>query len=324
MLDLLQHLINLDWRCRGAALRRIPLLGSSVFYADLPARPAPARASARAAREGARARPAPTLLLIHGLGASSTSFYPIVQQLRRRYRVIVPDLPGCGLSRPPAGRTFVRFAELVDASEKLLAKVAPRGAYVAGNSMGGWIAVKLAARRPDLVRGLGLLNPGGPALRPRDWTDFVRIIAAEERGAVDEWLSCMFHRPPLAMRLVKRELRRIMRGPSVAELMKAITFDDFLSDEEVASVRCPSMLVWGEQDRLLPPGCRSYYLKQLPNVQYEPITACGHCPQLERPKETAERLLRLASADGRRAPAAAPRRRRAARAVGRPLKSTAG
>ena len=124
MLDLLQRLVNLDWWFGGASLQRVPLLGSRLWYADFPARrplrPAerdPLRRASQRAGEGPRARPAPTLVLLHGLGASSISFYPVVQQLRRTYRVIIPDLPGCGLSLPPPGRDFLRFPELVDVVE---------------------------------------------------------------------------------------------------------------------------------------------------------------------------------------------------------------
>jgi pimeloyl-ACP methyl ester carboxylesterase len=186
MLRLLHRLMSLQWRWRGAAIRRLSVAGSEIWYADFPAMPAKVtrRGGARRTRARAPAR-APTLVLFHGLGASSTSFYPVVPFLRRAYRVVVPDLPGCGASRPPKGREFLGFAELVDAAEAFVAEVAPRGAYVAGNSMGGWIATKLAARRPDLVTGMALLNPGGPALRAEDWVDFARIIWAEEKGTME-------------------------------------------------------------------------------------------------------------------------------------------
>jgi pimeloyl-ACP methyl ester carboxylesterase len=297
MLGLLHRLMSLEWRWRGAAIRQLPIAGSAVWYADFPAKPMKLtrRAGRRDARSRRRSPPgkAPTLVLFHGLGASSTSFYPVVPFLRRAYRVVVLDLPGCGASRPPRGRDFLGFSELVDVAEAFVAQVAPRGAYVAGNSMGGWIATKLAARRPDLVTGMALLNPGGPALRAEDWVDFARIIWAEERGTTEEWLRRMFHRPPLYMRLFLREFRRVMKGPSVAQLMSSLKAEDFLSEAEVERVRSPAVLVWGEKDRLIPEGCKSFYLRKLKGVRYEPVPDCGHCPQLECPNRTAEILMQL-------------------------------
>jgi pimeloyl-ACP methyl ester carboxylesterase len=258
------------------------------------------------------------MVLLHGLGASGTSFHPIIPHLRRGYRVIVPDLPGCGASRAPRGREFLPFHELVEVAERFVARVAPGGAYLAGNSMGGWIAAKIAARRPDLVRGMALLNPGGPALRAEDWVDFCRILAAEERGVVGEWLRRVFHKPPLLVRLLSRDFRRIVRGPPVAQLMANLREEDFLSPEEAARVRCPAVLVWGEQDRLIPDGCRSFYLKRLKGVRYEPVPDCGHCPQLECPGRTAQILLGMPAlaAARSRARGAAPAEGRSARAGG--------
>jgi pimeloyl-ACP methyl ester carboxylesterase len=295
MLRLVHRLMSLQWRWRGAAIRRLAVGGSEVWYADFPALPKKlTRAGSRCSRARAPGR-APTLVLFHGLGASSTSFHPVVPFLRRAYRVVVPDLPGCGASLPPKGREFLSFAELVDVAEAFVAEVAPRGAYVAGNSMGGWIATKLAAHRPDLVAGMALLNPGGPALRAEDWVDFARIMWAEEKGTMEEWLRRMFHRPPLYMRLFMREFRRVMKGPSVAHLMSSLKAEDFLSDAEVEKVRSPAVLVWGEKDRLIPDGCKAFYLKKLKGVRYEPVPDCGHCPQLECPSRTAEILMQLAA-----------------------------
>jgi pimeloyl-ACP methyl ester carboxylesterase len=298
MLELVQRLVGLEWRRRGARIREVTVSGCRVWYAEFHPRPRDLeelrRAAARAGTPPPRGpvRP-PILVLLHGLGASSASFYPIIPFLRRGYRVIAPDLPGYGWSRPRAGREFLSFPELVDVAERFVARVAPRGAYVAGNSMGGWIAAKLAARRPDLVHALALINPGGPALRAEDWVDFVRLVMAEERGTIDEWLHRMFHRPPLVMRLLAGDVLRLMRHPSVTQLMASLTADDFLSDDEIAQVKSPAVLVWGEKDRLIPDGCRAFYLKKLKGVRYEPVPDCGHCPQLECPHRTAEILLQL-------------------------------
>ena len=306
MLELVQRLVGLEWRRRGASIRQVTVAGSRVWYAEFHPRPrdleALRAASARAGAPSRRPVRPPTLVLLHGLGASSTCFYPVIPFLRRAYRLVVPDLPGYGWSQPPAGREFLSFPELVDVAERLVARVAPRGAYVAGNSMGGWIAAKLAARRPDLVHALALINPGGPALRAEDWVDFLRVVMAEERGAMNEWLRRMFHRPPLAVRLLAWDFQRLMRRPPVTQLMASLTAEDFLSDDEMAQVKSPAVLVWGEKDRLIPDGCRAFYLKKLKGVRYEPVPDCGHCPQLECPHRTAEILLRLPGLPRRREP----------------------
>ncbi len=81
----------------------------------------------------------------------------------------------------------------------------------------------------------------------------------------------------------------------MTQLMASLREEDFLTNEELERVRCPAVLVWGERDRLIPDGCRSFYLKKLKDVRYEPVPDCGHCPQLECPARTADILLELPS-----------------------------
>jgi pimeloyl-ACP methyl ester carboxylesterase len=303
VLEFLRHLLNLEWRRAGASVHLAPLLGSQVWYAEfapsLPVTgPAPAAPLGllpwwRATGPVARTRKPPTIVLLHGLGASSATFHPVIGALRRGYRVIVPDLPGCGASRPPAGKEFLTFSELLDVTERLVERVAPSGAYLAGNSMGGWIAAKLAARRPDLARGIALINPGGPALRAEEWVDFSRVLTSEDAAAVPQLVARLFHRPPPATRLWAGDVKRMLSAPSVRELVASLAPHDFLSEEELARVGCPSVLIWGESDRFIPDGCRRFFLENLPRVRYEPVPDCGHCPQLECPRRTAEILLDL-------------------------------
>jgi pimeloyl-ACP methyl ester carboxylesterase len=295
VLDFLTRLLAIHWRRSGATIREVDVLGSRIRYAEFapPEREPADLAERRRAGPRARTRSAPALVLLHGLGASGASFYPVIGPLRRHYRVIVPDLPGCGASSPPPDRAYLTFAELLDATEELVARVAPRGAYLAGNSMGGWIAAKLAARRPDLARGIALLNPGGPALRAEDWVDFAQLLATEGDEAMRELVTRLFHRPPLGMSLVSRDVHRLMRRPSVQSLVATLRPEDFVSEEELAAVDCPSVLIWGENDRLIPEACRHFFLEKLPRVRHEPIPDCGHCPQLECPRRTADILLSL-------------------------------
>ncbi|MGC3997899.1 MAG: alpha/beta fold hydrolase [Anaeromyxobacter sp.] len=300
MLEFLARLLAFQWRRDGAALREVDLSGCRVWYAEFaprPERPAPGARRGRPARirpaSAGRRRPSPTLVLLHGLGATAASFFPVIPALRHTYRVIVPDLPGNGWSRPPEGRAWLTFPELLEVTERLVDRVAPEGAFLAGNSMGGWLAAKLAARRPDLVRGLALLNPGGPALHAEDWADFGQALTADHRAAVAELVARLFHRPPLATRLLGRDIRRLLRAPSVLQLVSSLQAEDFVTAEEAAGLACPSVLIWGENDRLIPEGCRDFFLEQLPRVRYEPVPDCGHCPQLECPRRTAEILLQL-------------------------------
>src|SRR5690242_7013826 len=96
MLELFQRVVTLTWRGAGARVGELALLGSRVWYAEFRPRPAHFPALRRVA--GPRKR-LPTVILFHGLGATSTSYFQVIPQLRSAYRVVVPDLPGNGSSR---------------------------------------------------------------------------------------------------------------------------------------------------------------------------------------------------------------------------------
>lgn len=300
MLDVLAGLLSLEWRRRGARIGEVRAAGARVWYAELAplgpwAAPASRAAGARKGRRpGRRRAPAPTAILLHGLGASAASFLPVVGALRAGYRVVIPDLPGSGGSRTPRGRPYPTFAEIVDAAESFVAQVAPGGAYLAGNSMGGWVAAKLAARRPDLVRGVALINPGGPALDAQDWTDLAQVVGGARATPAAELGARIFARAPRpAAGLLGRGIARLLGAPQVVHLVATLTAEDFLSEEEAARIACPAVLIWGESDRFIPSRCRDFFLEKLPRVRHEPLPDCGHCPQLECPRRTAEILLAL-------------------------------
>ncbi len=300
MLELLEKLLTLDWRRRGAALREIDLDGGVIWYAEFP----------RRKRKAPPAQPpTPTQVLVHGLGASATAFHPLISRLRRDYRIVVPDLPGHGRSHLPQGKEFLDFSELYAMVQRFLEAVVPGGALLAGNSLGGWLSAKLAARRPDLVQALCLLNPGGPALQAADWTAFTELIASKGTLDVNQYFSRVFHRSPFGASLFGRDLRRVLSMAQVSRFVQTISLGDFLTEAEAARVSCPSALVWGEDDHLLPQACRSWYLENLPGVRYVPLTDCGHCPQIERPARVAEVLRDLAEVASCRAtpPAWVPR-----------------
>src|SRR5205807_1724298 len=92
--------------------------------------------------------------------------------LPARLRTIAIDWPGHGESPAPVGRMSV--TAFADIAEAVVARLAPEGAIVMGNSVGGFSAARLAIRRPELVRGLVIVDGGGFVGRP----PWVRVFCA--------------------------------------------------------------------------------------------------------------------------------------------------
>jgi putative sterol carrier protein len=143
----------------------------------------------------------PTILLVHGLGASKISWLPVLSPLAERYRVLVPDLPGHGESDKIRTDYSPRFFARV--LRHFLDAMGVDQAMVAGNSMGGRIAIELALRSPGRVAGLGLVAPAVPGLRWRYLMGFTRVIPTE-LGAIPF---------PLRERWTEAILRRLFSNP---------------------------------------------------------------------------------------------------------------
>jgi pimeloyl-ACP methyl ester carboxylesterase len=252
------------------------------------------------------------VLLVHGLGGHTISWEPSAAGLAERLHATVTavDLPGFGLTRLPRGRR----AALGTHGRVLRALLERSGpAAVAGNSMGGALGIGLAARHPDLVRALVLVDPAlpRPAMNPAQWTVMARLapmlvpmVGAQFMAArgrilgperlVDDmmgWTLCDLSRldPELRRRLV--ELARTRRGfpeapAAYAESARGLFWyltRNMRADE--ARVSSPTLIVHGAEDKLVPVAAARALAARRPEFALELIDDCGHAPQLEIPEQ---------------------------------------
>jgi len=137
------------------------------------------------------------LVLLHGLGASRRSWDPVLPALAARFDVIAVDLPGFGHSESLPGPGEVPPAVLAQSVADLLDALGVSAPHVVGNSLGGWVALELASRRP--VASLTLLSPAGLWRQNTPLYDRISLRASR-------WLAR--HTGPLLSRLVASRLGR--------------------------------------------------------------------------------------------------------------------
>ena len=244
------------------------------------------------------------LICLHGLGATKVSFLPTVSALAGDggdgFELIVPDLPGFGDSHKPA--TGAYDAEwFAAAAFELLDELGIERAHVAGNSMGGRIAIEMALQQPERVGGLALISPSLAWLRDRKWTWLLKA-PLPRLGAIQPAPRAVVE--PIVRRLVPGadrgwsaagvdEFLRAYLTPSgriaFYQAARNIYMDEPLGEEgfwtRLRSLACDSLFIWGKQDMLVPISFMHHVEEALPEARHLELN-CGHVPQLERPEQT--------------------------------------
>lgn len=252
---------------------------------------------------------APPVVLLHGLGATSTSFLPTIWDLSRDHRVIALDLPGFGESgkplRPLHAAFFARHVVAV------LDALGIEGARLIGNSMGGRVALEVALRSPDRVEAIALLAPSMAFRRFRFGVGLVRLIRHELaflpipalHAVVVRMLRSMFavpERVPMAaMNAAADEFLRVFgsaRGRvAFFNAMREIYLEDAHGErgfwDRLPRLSRPALFLFGDRDWLVPAGFAKFVAEAVPAAECRIIESCGHVPQFEIPEET-HRLVR--------------------------------
>jgi pimeloyl-ACP methyl ester carboxylesterase len=180
---------------------------------------------------------------------------------------------------------------------------------VAGNSLGGAVAIVLAARRPERVERLVLIDSAGFNFDAADRPWVLRLAGS---AAVTGLLERLPVQRPLA-RLGLRQVfhdDRLVTPERVAEYEQglarpgAVAFVRELLDERqdmgfpgiVSAVRAPTLILWGAEDAWIPVEHARRFAEAIPGSRTAVIPACGHVPQEERPDEVARLLLEFLDA----------------------------
>lgn len=237
----------------------------------------------------------PPLLFVHGLAGRWQNWLENMPWFARSHRVIAVDLPGFGASPMPRGEISIPgYARFLDGVCDALSIDA---AAVVGNSMGGFVAAELAISSPQRVERLMLVSAAGISAEHLQRDRIMagaRVVAgvATRAAARHEWFARRPGLRKLALSFVVRHADRLS-APLAHELMEGSGRPGFLPALEaimahpisrrLPQIACPTCVVWGEDDRVIPVRDAQRFGKLIPDVRVVVLPDTGHVPMLERP-----------------------------------------
>lgn len=241
---------------------------------------------------------APTLVLVHGLGASADTWAGLLPKLRRAWgTILVPDLPGFGLSPLEEGETPLDLMGHYQLLSRYLDEVVRLPAALVGNSLGGALALRAAVDRGNDVLGLGLLAPAGAPFEPDELEALRKGYELRTRSDAIALVERMFHRRSRTLRIVAGDLKERFDTPAVQHVLSSANSSSTptFTAEELAGLSMPTTLAWGASERLLPARGIEFFRSHLPaHARIEVLENCGHVPQMEAADRTAQLLCALA------------------------------
>ena len=232
------------------------------------------------------------LVLVHGFGGDKDNFTRLAKFLTRKYRVIIPDLPGFG----DASRDATASYGVADQVERLLEFLAALGldrVHLGGNSMGGFIAAEFAARHPQRVASLWLLDAAGtaaahdtPMLRHYEVSGEIPLLlrSTADLGALFKAIAADPPFLPYSVRTVLAR-RAVSDYPLHARIMTQWFHQSPPLENRFKTIAAPGLIVWGTEDKVLSPRGASALHALLPNSRVVLMSGVGHVPMLEAPKE---------------------------------------
>ncbi|MBD9393723.1 alpha/beta fold hydrolase [Acidovorax sp. ACV01] len=243
------------------------------------------------------------IVLLHGIFAEKDHWVDFARPLTSQYRVIAPDIPGFGESTRRDDQAYDYAAHVTRLAAFLDALGLPR-VHLAGNSMGGTIAALFALQHPERVASLAFIGaPHGirspqPSAMDRLIDAGQRPLVAHDAAAFDAMMALVFEKHPFLPHpiLYASEQDALRNATSNTRLWDAQLKDRYLLEQHLSKLQHhPTLVLWGESDRVFDRSGLLPLQKLLPQAQAEALPGIGHLPMMEAPAETAQRYARFLS-----------------------------
>ncbi|HVN06954.1 MAG TPA: alpha/beta hydrolase [Bryobacteraceae bacterium] len=241
----------------------------------------------------------PDVILLHGLGADRASWRTTVPALTAKYHVYVPDQVGFGQSDKPL--IDYRVGTLVDFLNAFCRKLGIAKATLAGNSMGGWVAMDFALAHPDKVDRLVLVDNAGYSSKrtgaPPPSREVLRALNPATVAQEEQLLSLVFYNKSFAneefaergfaLHLMKND------GYTIDRFIDSLLRGEDMVDGKLGAIKASTLVVWGKEDLLVPLAAGKALAEDIHGAQLVVLDSCGHVPMVEQAAEFNSALLKF-------------------------------
>lgn len=226
----------------------------------------------------------PKVILLHGLGANTTSWAFTIPALAANYHVIALDQVGFGKS----DRVMLKYrvGTYVDFLDKLMSELKIERASLVGNSLGGWVAALTAIKYPNRVEKLVLADAAG--LKPAA-VDLAQIYALNysTRDEVRQLVKLLFYNQSIFGSEAFVEQSMALRvsandGYTINSLIESIKRDEDFLNGRLGEIKKPTLIVWGKQDGLLKVADAEEFKRGIAGSELIVFDQCGHVPMIEK------------------------------------------
>ncbi len=282
LLELGNHAIRRVLRARGVSSNTTQILGLEVHYYH-----------AQGTGTG------PPLFLVHGLGSSANAFFRTMVPFLKKFRAVYAiDLPGNGFSPLPAsGPPPIR--KYVEVLRAFRTQVIGEKVFLLGNSLGGAMAFYFAHEEPEALEAVALVSPAGARWSPDRLETTLKNFDINTNSEARSFARKLFAKPSLTVLALAGEFRAMMNNPTVRSIRKEVTLEDAVTESMLGGMTLPTLLIWGQQEKLLPYESIDYYRAHLPKTaEVHEVRNFGHMPQVEHPRELVRRVLSFAENRG--------------------------
>jgi len=233
----------------------------------------------------------PPLVLLHGISSCAADYYPLIRCLQQYSRRIVAiDLPGHGSTVADPSLTLEELDGFMVKSLTVACKTLGLNTdrfVLLGNSLGGFVACKYASLHSSNLHSLILISPAGAPLSEDELAELKRLFSIKTLGDAVKFLGTVLgdkNRLPWGLRqIVGWACRERTRRPAVQRILQEATLATRLLESEVAKIRCPILLVWGQREAVFGAKQLEWFLSHLPSQFLSVIRPreVGHVPHLD-------------------------------------------